>query len=289
MRWFYEDIVLCCLFWFLTLHYLFSDCSSSAAPTDLCQNVSALIKLNLVNEDPHQVVPMFESALTAAIAQGRLQDDLNQINPNTPVQILTGQQAAASNGHLSNGGIAGIVIGCVAILLLPTALYLTRQRRKNDAAQIEKSQTAEVTRDENNSVKDISMEDIAPPVLGATAPDYGGSHQEFQAMAAGEDVMAEPEADGASAESSNAGDSGWSSSAGVSSLNTGSVDDSMDAALAAGAVAGGGSALASRGNQLAAAGDASVTYVCWSIWSPFTVEVVYNLRNRSLLSFLQPQ
>jgi hypothetical protein len=55
-------------------------------------------------------------------------------------------------------------------------------------------------------------------------------------MAAGEDIVAEPEMDVVEPDSSsNAGSSGWSSSAGLSSQYTGSVDDSLDIAAAAGA------------------------------------------------------
>ena len=74
-------------------------------------------------------------------------------------------------------------------------------------------------------------------LLGAQAPDYGRQdRKEYQVMDMGEDVMAEPgmDDDHQTSASSEAGNSGWSSSAGVSSLNTGSLDDSMDAALAAG-------------------------------------------------------
>lgn len=77
----------------------------------------------------------------------------------------------------------------------------------------------------------------AAAMLGASKADYGSrtSRKAVEAMEAGEDIVAEPEMDVAPDSSSNAGSSGWSSSAGISSLNTGSIDDSMDAAAAAGA------------------------------------------------------
>jgi len=72
--------------------------------------------------------------------------------------------------------------------------------------------------------------------LGAKDANYGrASKKALEAMAAGEDMLAEPAMDVAPDSSSNAGSSGWSSSAGLSSQYTGSVDDSMDAAAAAGA------------------------------------------------------
>jgi hypothetical protein len=82
----------------------------------------------------------------------------------------------------------------------------------------------------------------SPPVYSksmgvSTLPDYGSksaSRKALEAMEAGEDIVAEPEMDVERDSSSNAGSSGWSSSAGISSYNTGSVDDSMDAAAAAG-------------------------------------------------------
>jgi hypothetical protein len=73
-------------------------------------------------------------------------------------------------------------------------------------------------------------------LLGAAEPDYGrASRKAVEAMEAGEDIVAEPELDIHPDSSSNAGSSGWSSSAGISSLNTGSIDDSMDQAAALGA------------------------------------------------------
>lgn len=72
--------------------------------------------------------------------------------------------------------------------------------------------------------------------LGASPPDYGrASRRAVEAMEAGEDIVAEPGMDLQPDSSSNAGSSGWSSSAGLSSYNTGSLDDSTDAAAAAGA------------------------------------------------------
>jgi hypothetical protein len=67
--------------------------------------------------------------------------------------------------------------------------------------------------------------------LGAAAANYGKRQTKAKAfeMDVGEDMLAEPEfdvaPDNASSKSSNAGSSGWSSSAGISSLNTGSIDD----------------------------------------------------------------
>jgi hypothetical protein len=83
----------------------------------------------------------------------------------------------------------------------------------------------------------------AAAVLGAAAADYGGKTQqekeaELKAMEAGEDMMAEPGLDKAVEEetdeeeekekdqaSTDAGSSGWSSSAGMTSANTGSMDE----------------------------------------------------------------
>jgi hypothetical protein len=92
------------------------------------------------------------------------------------------------------------------------------------------------------SKRQVDYSASSPPVYSksigvSTLPDYGSksaSRKALEAMEAGEDIVAEPEMDVERDSSSNAGSSGWSSSAGISSYNTGSVDDSMDAAAAAG-------------------------------------------------------
>jgi len=246
------------------LSFFPSECPPEADPNDLCQAVPAIINLNLVNEsDPDAIVEEYEAALMQAIEEGRLQAELDSTSPQSPVTILTSMiptEPPTPREGISAGGIAGIVIA-FAVICIPLGIvgYKERQKsisQKKDYEPYEKDHDDERDDSEDRggqskgsipkfepkgSGSNVGAASFGPSqtaaMLGATQADYGrASRKAMEAMAAGEDIVAEPELDAAPDESSsNAGSSGWSSSAGISSLNTGSIDDSMDAAAAAGA------------------------------------------------------
>ena len=174
------------------------------------------------------------------------------------------------DSSLSSGAIGGIVVASLFGVALPLCVFLYTRSRSNYEAQAKRDggygvqQVEEVREDRPSELEPASVDtslytDAAvqsnftaakevgalgagayatsdSATLGATQPDYGrASRKAVEAMEAGEDVMAEPELDVQPDSSSNAGSSGWSSSAGLSSYNTGSMDDSTDAAAAAGA------------------------------------------------------
>lgn len=212
----------------------------------------------------------YEADLFNLIFDGKLQDELTKIRFDTPVVILTGLDNRnpppapdiTANEPLSAGGIVGITVAAAVVVV---AVYLVSRNRS--ATQSDRqAKYAEYIAEESEDHAPIALAARPPSshdgsyltdgavqltatgaasMLGAEKADYGTKY--MQAMEAGEDLVAEPEGenyadqnrrgldDDDEESSSNAGSSGWSSSAGISSLNTGSLDDSMDAAMAAGA------------------------------------------------------
>jgi hypothetical protein len=233
---------------------------SVASEDDFCQTISHDISLELSGEDDTEdSVTLFQAALNNAILNQQLQQELMRVNPDTPVRVTTGSGASPSDGDsdsgLTAGATAGIVVGALLFGLVPiVAFFVLRNRKpaeKDEAGEFKAFEGSnsdvqgdELAKADQSSVSDslytdaaIQLDDVAPPAfLGANQPDYGkkSSRRVIDELQAGQDVLAEPELDVAPDSSSNAGSSGWSSSAGISSLNTGSMDDSTDAAAAAG-------------------------------------------------------
>jgi hypothetical protein len=231
---------------------------------DRCQEITATVRMSLPDEENRaDAVDKFEFNLYDAIFMGRLQEYLDGVHPNASVYILTGKSDSSvipstTDDSLSSGVKSAIVLSALLFVLVPLLLLLYR-RSGSDDPEKEKAEYApylesgpDLADDEPGSVMPPESVDsnsvytetqtttepfIALGTLGASEPNYGKmtSRKALEAMEAGEDIVAEPEVDIAPDSSSNAGSSGWSSSAGISSLNTGSLDDSMDAAAAAGA------------------------------------------------------
>ena len=247
----------------------------------MCQDIVALINLSMppgTDADSGEIkesVSRYESNLLDAIINGDLQTELLKIRVDTPVKILTGIQPGGGEDResesLSTGARAGIAVSIAFVAaLIGIGLLVGRRKPQNESRKIdyaayhgeEGSADALPSAKPEGSVNDslftddavqISTDTGAAVTLGAAEADYGKhSRKSIEAMEAGEDHLAEPGADQYDEGSSNAGSSGWSSSAGLSSLNTGSMDDSMDAAAAAGATLaalGVASGIARRGRK----------------------------------------
>lgn len=201
-----------------------------------------------------EVVAVYESNLLQAIISGRLQDIMNALSPDSPVSILTGMDQDPpfkdEDDTLSAGATAGITMAVLFLALVPISIFLVRRQRvpQERKPDYEPYEADEAEAEEDASIFQPSSADsgaytdtavggaaVGASTLGASQADYGkSSRSAFEAMEAGEDLVAEPGMDVAPDSSSNAGSSGWSSSAGISSLNTGSMDESTDMALAAG-------------------------------------------------------
>lgn len=202
----------------------------------------------------------FQGALFNAIFDGDLQAQLNNLEAD--ILVTTGlsepdpDRVVDDGGDtLSSGAIGAVVAAALFGVAVPLCIFLYSRSRSRYEAELKRS--AEVSHYQVAEVKEHMPSELDPEsvdtslytdaavydsgtmqagTLGAAQADYGrASRKAVEAMAAGEDIVAEPEMDAQPDSSSNAGSSGWSSSAGLSSYNTGSMDDSMDAAAAAGA------------------------------------------------------
>lgn len=213
----------------------------------------------------------YQSVLFNEIYDGELQDELDGLGAN--ILVTTGladtprddelQQPddEDESDSLSSGAIGAIVAGALFGVVLPVCFFLYSRSRSGYESDIKRDgryheeEVAEVLEEKPSELEPVSVDNslytdaavqstqnnsvtaaLGAGTLGASQPDYGrASRKATEAMEAGEDIVAEPEMDHQPDSSSNAGSSGWSSSAGLSSYNTGSLDDSTDAAAAAGA------------------------------------------------------
>lgn len=218
-----------------------------------CQDIQASIKILLDGKDAKVIEEGYKAGLTKAIKEGKLQEKLDEVNPDAVVSVLTGV-------NLPDRGISTIAIGAIVVAgivcsLAILALLVVARRRKSGSLD---------QKDDNSfpSTPVESPQTLENGVVGATGADYGKNAKKAPVVAFGNLEEADDiEAAGASHDSSsNAGSSGWSSSAGVSSLNTGSVDSGFGSKDATGAN------LAEMGAASAVAGiavkDRYVTFSC---------------------------
>lgn len=214
---------------------------------DRCENVEAVVTLEDNQELQAVSVSEFEAALFNAIANGSLQQLLPK---NTPVKILTGLTAQNPNGTtpganhgLPGGATAGIVVGALFVALLPIALYVGMRRHHKEKDPYGAYEPHEAGSDDGiaepeQDIEATALKSSRPATLGAKPGTYYGKDIESEPMRKDKSPPISPESQHdddddelSHGSSSNEGSSGWSSSAGLSSLNTGSADDSMDAML----------------------------------------------------------
>jgi hypothetical protein len=237
-----------------------ADCPNDG---DTCLDVSASVTLLLDGQNVTESQTKYTKALTQAIDDGRLETALLEVNNETSVKVLGSAEATSpttptpapesseSSEGLSSGATAGIAIAAVATVLAAAGLLVARKRtqEKTDAYYAAGTQALADSDQVARDAADMKESDVV--MLGATQADYGKkSKQAAQTSVVAFDTLEVEDEKGmrkpgSGDSSSNAGSSGWSSSAGVSSLNTGSAD-SLDFA--------GGAAV---GATLAAIGKAS--------------------------------
>mmetsp|Transcript_11925 Transcript_11925/g.17500 ORF Transcript_11925/g.17500 Transcript_11925/m.17500 type:complete len:1152 (+) Transcript_11925:262-3717(+) len=208
----------------------------------LCGSAIQYIQLVIGAEPPDETKEAFEVALNISIAEGRLQQILDERYPDSSIFIVTGYTPPATleptqeeeQRGVSAGAAAGISIAAVVVVAaIGAALYVSQRRaqKEDEETFFPGEQTSTRVLSQREAEGDISPPGVGDRSLGATPPDFRKSRKTSQTasktLAEGESDVGQPSADGGADSSSNAGSSGWSSSAGVSSLNTGSID-SMD-------------------------------------------------------------
>jgi hypothetical protein len=251
----------------------------------LCQNITALIKIEIVTTETtnvSQTAMQFQTDVSQAIIDGDLQRELDTLyggSGQNPVVVLTGlagDNPSPSGGQdpdddttdenrevesktLSSGAIAGIVLGAfIGTLIIPAAVYIWNRETREPKPDFEEYEVDDEAKKKKGVDGDFELDEdlqsgagtdaaigslgsaaviVGATTLGAAQADYG-THSR-KAAAAIVNTGSDDEDDDDHATSSNAGSSGWSSSAGISSLNTGSMDERDDVALAAGATLAG--------------------------------------------------
>lgn len=225
-------------------------CPDSVPSENRCEDVSA--SMGLILEDDSMNVPStrsaFEAALNQAIADGQLQEALDEVNPNSVVYIVTldddgnkedddVDQIIDDNNGLSGGAISGIVFAGMAGVLLTMAL-LSRRRHDNTSDDYYLKEDQGVDPGDDMPAENIVESTAAPTPneeekesnieVGASDEDddAGGGGDKVVAMAAavgtGVAVASRPprskKGDQSMEKDSDAGSSGWSSREGMSSL-----------------------------------------------------------------------
>lgn len=232
-----------------------ADCPSDLTfPGDRCEEITASIVLVFQPDDadPEGVALEFQTALNEAIEDSELQDALDNANPNSLAYILNGREPGDRSRNvipvdtgISQAGRRGLIIGAFAFVGVLVALLLARRRNDKpdkdelqpapEEALLDSAEEPAMSTGPRKLAYDTKPVDSKPldskPLVGATAPDYGKRQVPNYGKQMTEsddemDHMSDPV--DAHDSSSNAGSSGWSSSAGVSSLNTGSADGMDD-------------------------------------------------------------
>ena len=270
----------------------YTDCPAQLTTQgDRCEEITASIVLLFQPDevDPEGTAEQFRTALNQALDDFKLQDALDNANPDSPVYILTGREpgnkprvigGVPTDTGISPRGRTAVIIGAFAFVGFLVALLLARRRIDEDKDE-EELQPAPLNArldEEPGAVQaprklaydtkpvDTKQHHDPKPLVGASAPDYGKHQMPNYGKQISEsdddmDHMSDPAE--AHDSSSNAGSSGWSSSAGVSSLNTGSADGLDDiVGIAAGSTLAG---IAAGSGQLRTGGadgsDASLPSV----------------------------
>ncbi|KAL3913686.1 MAG: hypothetical protein SGARI_000531 [Bacillariaceae sp.] len=291
-------------------------CPDFVPATDKCRNIASSIPLivyltgeHATEESAAAVKALFELDLGAAIEDGRLQDALYEVDPDSVVYVTTGATEVPpvldddtlptsppdeKSDGLNAGAIAGITVGCAAVVILAGVL-LTRKKNTSrvddDDEELLKDADDRATTEQLS--KDIAAADAKyyqdePGPDPAKAAMVGGAVGATAAVAATrssstrdssqkDDYLIAPTSSSSpgkkkrfssgalyqvpgaknitSDEGSSAGESGWSSNQDMSSIDSKSLDSGAGQMHIGGGI-GGAAALA--GAAAAAAGVAAM-------------------------------
>jgi hypothetical protein len=178
-------------------------CPDFVPSSDSCQNVAATVPLivyltgdEATEEEAEATRAFFTQELDSAIADGKLQDALEEIDPNSVVYITTGASAVPpppsgvtddvttdpkDSEGLNAGAITGITVGCAAVVILAGVLLTRRRPRKEDEddevllKDAEDKTTAEQLSKDIAAAEAKNLEDEAGPDPATTAAAVGGA------------------------------------------------------------------------------------------------------------------
>mmetsp|Transcript_6108 Transcript_6108/g.11303 ORF Transcript_6108/g.11303 Transcript_6108/m.11303 type:complete len:941 (-) Transcript_6108:286-3108(-) len=200
------------------------DCPLGVNESDSCEEVTAsiIILFQPDEEDPTEVAMTFKEDLEGAISTGELQNFLNCSAVYILDESVVGAAPVAAGSGVSSGGIAAAVIGSLAVVVVLGFLLARRNEQKEELEELQPA-PRELVLDEGSDEEQGKLQATSPVVKASEA--LGAAKQDSKRKVLDDEkglLLADNMADDAS--SSNAGSSGWSSSAGISSMNTGSAD-----------------------------------------------------------------
>ena len=175
---------------------------------------SMILIFDPTDESREDTEDAFVLEMDNQIASGELASAMSLLFPDTRVYILDDSIAGAreipsDENSVSGGGVFGIVVGALAVVVLVGVLATRRQSPKEDTPE-----TMEAVPPQKEIEPFEPKETPEPePKPEPVAADYDGKDQD--AMMDNDEAVGNISFD----TSSNAGSSGWSSSAGVSSVN----------------------------------------------------------------------
>lgn len=231
------------------------------------------LTLQTNGEDATQVRTNFTAALNAAILGGRMQTSLDAVAPTSDVYLLTGRVIPPTSAPVAVSTTLGteyiVLIAAGGVVFLLAVGWLIRTGRQPPPQR--KSELLPIVAGPDDIGSPVSRDVHLGPgpgpsgQLGVTPADYGKQGKSSAKVVETLEEIdqtspnvsnAEEDKVNESADSSNAGDSGWSSSLGQSSAHTGSLDS-----LDYGSGQAAGASLAAIGAASAIAGDREEGYV----------------------------
>ncbi len=173
----------------------------------VCQKFNGKVEINVVDENADDASFKFSNKAQTAIGDGDFQGFISD-PVNYKVFSITGEETPTSFPLFA---IVGVAAGAVLVgLFAGRALVVNRRRRGSQLSDDEAYSEDELQMTRSADIeKGVEVEPIVSQPMG-------------ESVAVG--TYRSPGKVSFDDSSSNAGSSGWSSSAGVSSLNTGSVD-----------------------------------------------------------------
>ncbi|KAL3933235.1 MAG: hypothetical protein SGBAC_010482 [Bacillariaceae sp.] len=216
--------------------YLQDECDALLPSNDGCAVIQASVLLQFPSTggNEKQVATQYKSDLQDAIAAGELSEKLVTRNPDTPLYIiddpLLDSLSNTDRGGIvvedDDGGIAGVAIAGTLVLAACLLFYIWHDRQREDKEELEPLEPAPRDLSFLNEDEHVAEIETKEPIMVETKKKPPRTPDRTKKRPS--QSLSPNRGD----HDSDAGDSGWSSSAGVSSLNTGdhmlSATEDMD-------------------------------------------------------------